>query len=127
MTREGDPLTAIETQVLIYLAKGFSNREVGRYLDRSQHTIGDHIKSIYLKIGADCRAAAAVWACRNHLLGEDTHVAAAVAAERQACAQAIRDKAAATRLANTHRGRVNLAAEFAASQLEEVAKCLTRE
>lgn len=57
-----------ETDVLIFLSKGCSMKEIGHHLFLSQHTVNDYIKSIYKKLDVDCRVEAAVWAAKKGLV-----------------------------------------------------------
>ncbi|MFF2073358.1 LuxR C-terminal-related transcriptional regulator [Kitasatospora sp. NPDC058162] len=58
-----DPaLTAREWGVLRLLARGLSNRVIARRLEISEKTVKNHLSSIYLKIGADHRTQAALYA-----------------------------------------------------------------
>jgi len=62
-------LTAREIEVLRLLARGLTNRQSAGQLDISPKTVGRHIESIYSKIGASTRAAAALFAVEHDLLG----------------------------------------------------------
>lgn len=68
--RQGWPadLTDREVDVLRLLARGLSNREVGRRLFISPKTVGHHVEHIYQKLDVSSRAAAAVFAVRHDLL-----------------------------------------------------------
>jgi HD-GYP domain-containing protein (c-di-GMP phosphodiesterase class II) len=61
-------LTAREVEVLRLLARGLTNKETARRLDISPKTVGRHVESIYSKIGASTRAAAALFAVEHDLL-----------------------------------------------------------
>jgi HD-GYP domain-containing protein (c-di-GMP phosphodiesterase class II) len=61
-------LTDREVDVLRLLAIGCSNREIGRRLFVSPRTAEHHVQSIYSKIGASTRAAAALFALEHDLL-----------------------------------------------------------
>lgn len=62
-------LSERELEVLRLLARGCSNREIGRRLWISPKTAGHHVQHIYAKIGASTRAAAALFAMEHDLLG----------------------------------------------------------
>jgi HD-GYP domain-containing protein (c-di-GMP phosphodiesterase class II) len=68
--RQGWPagLTDREVEVLCLLARGLSNRDVGRHLFISPKTVGRHVEHIYQKLGVSSRAAAAMFAAQNDLL-----------------------------------------------------------
>jgi two-component system, NarL family, response regulator LiaR len=53
-------LTARESDVAAFLAKGCSNREIADALFVSEHTVKTHLKSIFRKTGVASRAGAAV-------------------------------------------------------------------
>jgi HD-GYP domain-containing protein (c-di-GMP phosphodiesterase class II) len=69
--REGAAgLTHREVEVLILLARGLSNKQIGAKLVVSPRTVGHHIEHIYRKIGCSTRAAASLFAMQNGLLPE---------------------------------------------------------
>ena len=61
-------LTAREVEVLRMLARGMTNKQTAQQLEISPKTVGRHIESIYSKIGASTRAAAALFAVEHDLL-----------------------------------------------------------
>jgi len=61
-------LTDRELEVLLALAAGSSNREIGESLGISAKTAGHHVQHIYEKAGVRSRAAATVWAFEHHLV-----------------------------------------------------------
>lgn len=61
-------LTPREVEVLRLLARGSSNKEIGRELVISPKTAGNHVEHIYLKIGARSRAEASLFAMKHGLL-----------------------------------------------------------
>ncbi|MGZ6615253.1 MAG: HD domain-containing phosphohydrolase [Solirubrobacteraceae bacterium] len=61
-------LTAREVEVLQRLARGLTNKQVAAQLGISAKTVGRHVESIYAKIGASTRAAAALFAVEHDLL-----------------------------------------------------------
>jgi len=62
-------LSPREVEILRLVARGLSNREVGRALSISEHTAANHIRSILRKTGAANRTEAAAYAHANGLLG----------------------------------------------------------
>jgi DNA-binding NarL/FixJ family response regulator len=65
--REPD-LSPREFELLQLLAHGHSNRQAADALSLSPHTVGDHVKSIYRKLGVSSRAEAMARAFRSGLL-----------------------------------------------------------
>jgi DNA-binding NarL/FixJ family response regulator len=63
-----DPLTPRENEVLTYLSKGFTIKEIAKLMGIKWFTVNDHIKSIYKKLNVSSRAEAAVLAIRQGLL-----------------------------------------------------------
>jgi HD-GYP domain-containing protein (c-di-GMP phosphodiesterase class II) len=61
-------LTPREVEVLRLLARGCTNKQAGEQLHISPKTVGRHVESIYSKIGASTRAAAALFAVEHDLL-----------------------------------------------------------
>jgi len=57
-----------EVEVLRLAARGRTNKEMARALVLSEHTVGEHVKHIYTKIGVSTRAGAALFAMENDLL-----------------------------------------------------------
>ncbi len=66
--RQHFPLTARESDVLLWIAKGKSNRDIGEILGLSARTVNKHLEQIYVKLGVENRASAAVRAA--HVLHE---------------------------------------------------------
>lgn len=62
------PLTPRESEVLTYLSKGFTIREISDLLGIRWFTVNDHIKSIYRKLDVSSRAEAAVLAAKQGLV-----------------------------------------------------------
>lgn len=62
------PLSPREQEVLEALAEGLSNREIGRHLYVSEHTVRFHVRSILEKLGASSRTQAVVLGARAGLL-----------------------------------------------------------
>jgi DNA-binding CsgD family transcriptional regulator len=61
-------LSPREVEILRLVARGLSNRDVGRALSISEHTAANHIRSILRKTGAANRTEAAAYAHANGLL-----------------------------------------------------------
>lgn len=62
------PLTARESQVLLHLALGLSNKDIARSLSISVETVKEHVQNILRKINANDRTDAAVRAIRSGIL-----------------------------------------------------------
>jgi DNA-binding NarL/FixJ family response regulator len=62
------PLTRREYQVLLHLAYGLSNREIGFSMNISIETVKEHIQNILRKFDMPDRTAAAVWAVKRGLV-----------------------------------------------------------
>ncbi|MBE6427228.1 MAG: response regulator transcription factor [Planctomycetaceae bacterium] len=60
-------LTHREEQVLRFLVRGMSNKEIAHELEISAETIKEHLQHIFRKIGVHDRTEAAVWAVRKGL------------------------------------------------------------
>lgn len=58
-------LTPRETEVLSWLAKGKTNRDIAEILGMSHRTVNKHLEHIYEKLGVETRAAAAALASRS--------------------------------------------------------------
>lgn len=58
-------LTPRETEVLSWIAKGKTNRDVGEILGMSPRTVNKHLEHVYEKLGVETRAAAAALASRE--------------------------------------------------------------
>lgn len=61
------PLTKRENEVLVRVAKGLTNKEIGQSLEISYETVKEHVQHILRKVGVADRTQAAVWAVRNEL------------------------------------------------------------
>jgi len=64
-------LSPRESEVLIYIAKGLSRKEVSRLLSISDSTVAGYIRDIYRRLNISCRADAAIQACRMGLINLD--------------------------------------------------------
>ncbi len=62
-----DGLSPREAQILALVAKGLSNREIGRTLTISEHTAANHVRNILRKTGCANRTEAASYAHRHRL------------------------------------------------------------
>jgi DNA-binding response OmpR family regulator len=62
--RQHFPLTQRESEVLLWIAKGKSNRDIADILGLSARTVNKHLEQIYVKLGVENRASAAVKAAR---------------------------------------------------------------
>lgn len=58
-------LTGREAEVLLWLGRGKSNRDIAEILALSPRTVNKHLEQIYAKLGVENRAAAAVLATRT--------------------------------------------------------------
>ena len=67
-TPEHERLTPRETEVLTYLSKGFTIKEIASLMGIKWFTVNDHIKSIYKKLNVSSRAEAAVLASKQGLV-----------------------------------------------------------
>jgi DNA-binding response OmpR family regulator len=66
LLKEHFALTTRESEVLLWIAKGKSNRDIGDILGLSARTVNKHLEQIYVKLGVENRASAAVKAA--HIL-----------------------------------------------------------
>jgi DNA-binding NarL/FixJ family response regulator len=66
--RHGEPLTALEQQMLRLVAQGLTNREIGARLSWSLGTVKKYLQRALEKLGASDRTQAAVEAMRRGLL-----------------------------------------------------------
>jgi len=58
-------LTARESEVLLWISRGKSNRDIGEILNISPRTVNKHLEQIFVKLGVENRAAAAAAAVRT--------------------------------------------------------------
>ncbi len=63
-----EQLTPRESEVLTYLSKGFTIKEIANLTGIKWFTVNDHIKSIYKKLDVSSRAEAAVMASKQGLV-----------------------------------------------------------
>jgi HD-GYP domain-containing protein (c-di-GMP phosphodiesterase class II)/DNA-binding CsgD family transcriptional regulator len=62
-------LTNREVEVLRLVSRGLTNKEVAQKLEISARTVGHHLAHAYEKIGVTTRAAAAMFAMKNGIVG----------------------------------------------------------
>ena len=62
---DGASLTPRETEVLSWVAKGKTNRDIGDILAMSPRTVNKHLEHVFEKLGVETRAAAAALASRT--------------------------------------------------------------
>ena len=67
-TPDHERLTPRESEVLTYLSKGFTIKEIAALMGIKWFTVNDHIKSIYKKLNVSSRAEAAVLASKQGLV-----------------------------------------------------------
>ena len=65
------PLTARETEILNYVAQGYSNKQIAIKLNISEQTAKSHIASIMFKLNANARTHAVVIALQKGLISID--------------------------------------------------------
>jgi DNA-binding CsgD family transcriptional regulator len=58
-------VTPRETEVLSWIAKGETNRDVAEILGMSPRTVNKHLEHVFEKLGVETRAAAAALASRE--------------------------------------------------------------
>jgi DNA-binding NarL/FixJ family response regulator len=63
-----EKLTPRETEVLTYLSKGFTIKEIAGLMGIKWFTVNDHIKAVYRKLNVSSRAEAAVLATKHGLV-----------------------------------------------------------
>ncbi|MFT3905079.1 MAG: response regulator transcription factor [Steroidobacteraceae bacterium] len=57
-------LTAREAEVLLWISRGKSNRDIGEILSISPRTVNKHLEQVFVKLGVENRASAAAQAVR---------------------------------------------------------------
>lgn len=70
-----EALTERETEVLRLIARGYSNKEIGRSLDITEKTVKNHVASILSKLNLTSRTQAALFAIRSGLAAPDAPAA----------------------------------------------------
>ncbi len=63
--RERLPVTGREAEVLLWLSRGKSSRDIGEILGLSPRTVTKHLEGIYAKLGVENRTAASIIAARH--------------------------------------------------------------
>ncbi|MFL6548076.1 MAG: helix-turn-helix transcriptional regulator, partial [Povalibacter sp.] len=58
-------LTSRESEVLLWISRGKSNREIGAILTISPRTVNKHLEQVFVKLGVENRASAAARAVRT--------------------------------------------------------------
>ncbi|MDV3250311.1 response regulator [Devosia sp. BK] len=58
--RQHFSLTQRESEVLLWIARGKSNRDIGEILGLSPRTVNKHLEQVYAKLGVENRASAAI-------------------------------------------------------------------
>ncbi|WP_397475426.1 PAS domain S-box protein [Pusillimonas sp.] len=62
-------LTQREHEILVHMCQGSDDREIGRALGISPHTVRNHVAAVYSKIGVHRRGAAIIWALERGMGG----------------------------------------------------------
>lgn len=65
LLRQHLPLTAREAEVLLWIMRGKSNRDVGEILGLSPRTVNKHLEQMFAKLGVENRTSAAALAVRT--------------------------------------------------------------
>jgi DNA-binding NarL/FixJ family response regulator len=60
-------LSARESEILLLVADGLSNKQIAAQLTLSVHTVHRHVANILVKLGVPSRAAAAAYAAKHGL------------------------------------------------------------
>lgn len=63
-------LTRREAEVVVLLARGLTNREIGAELHVSRKTVSAHLEHVYAKLGVSSRTEAALFAMTHGLVGQ---------------------------------------------------------
>lgn len=66
--RSPESLTPRESEVLILLSSGLSNKQIAARLGTGVYTVNDHVSAVYSKLGVRGRAAATRYALEHHLV-----------------------------------------------------------
>jgi DNA-binding NarL/FixJ family response regulator len=70
--RSEHALTSRETELLHYVARGLTNKQIGEHFGLSEHTVRNHVNSIIGKMGAQDRTEAAVAALKRGIISIET-------------------------------------------------------
>ncbi len=65
LLRQSLALTSRESEVLLWISRGKSNREIGEILTISPRTVNKHLEQVFVKLGVENRASAAARAVRT--------------------------------------------------------------
>jgi DNA-binding response OmpR family regulator/DNA-binding CsgD family transcriptional regulator len=65
LLQQSHSLTTREAEVLLWISRGKSNREIGEILTISPRTVNKHLEQIFVKLGVENRASAAARAVRT--------------------------------------------------------------
>ena len=65
LLRQSFGLTQRESEVLLWIARGKSNRDIGDILGLSPRTVNKHLEQVYTKLGVENRASAAIKAIQS--------------------------------------------------------------
>lgn len=68
---EKEKLSPREREILAFLARGESNKEIARALELAESTVKIHVQGILRKLGLSSRVQAAVYAVEHGLTGRD--------------------------------------------------------
>lgn len=60
-------LTRREYEVIVFIAEGLNNKEIGDRLYISEKTVKNHVSNIFKKIGVNDRTQAAIYAFKNNI------------------------------------------------------------
>lgn len=71
VNHKSNHLSPRESEVLIYISKGLSRKEISKLLSISDSTVAGYIRDIYRSLNISCRAEAAIQACRMGLINMD--------------------------------------------------------
>lgn len=69
-TAKEPPLSPREREILAYLARGASNKEIARELDVAESTVKIHVQHILRKLELTSRVQAAVWAVEHGIVAK---------------------------------------------------------
>lgn len=72
MGRTPDGLSGREREVLVLMARGLPDAEIGRRLGIARHTVSNHVARIFGKLRVHNRTEAAVYAAEHGLLPPTT-------------------------------------------------------
>lgn len=68
---ELEQLTSREREVLLLMARGKSNKAMAQELFIGEATVKTHVSNVMMKVGAQDRLQAVIWAYDNRLVGND--------------------------------------------------------